>query len=133
MSEEERAKTRKKGEDIRKSVFDAAYTQMVTEKVSDEYQSYVDLVSEVLWGRVWGESSLGEDLKLRLGIAVFTALGNGPHLRPYLDAALTRGVESREICDIITQTALYVGFPKGYTAMWEFNEACKTHGSAGQD
>jgi len=131
MSENEWSATRKIGEEARRRVFDGDYIASVAEDTNEHYQAYIGLMSEVVWGRVWTQSSLSEDMKLRINIAVFTALGDPKHTRPYIDAALARGMDQREIADIITQSALYAGFPKGYHAMYEFCEACKEHDGGG--
>lgn len=125
MSREHRSDLVQKGKEIRRSVFDEAYVQSVSEDPNEQYQAYVDLMSEVVWARVWSESAVSEENKLRINIAVFTAIGDAGHARPYIDSALAHGISRQEIADIITQTALYAGFPKGYHAMYEFCDACR--------
>ncbi len=126
----ERDELRSKGAAIREALFDAEYMESFEGSMEALEKPYFDLASEVVWGRVWAESGLDEMTKLQVNIAVFTVLGHADHLKPYIRAAAERGMAWDRIRDIITQTALYAGFPKGYIAMEAARKVQNSIGSA---
>ncbi len=109
---------RNKGAQKRRDILGDKYLDTLTSESNTFDQPYHDFVTEVLWGRAWCESSMNDDLKLRLNIAMFTVLGNTEDLAPYIRAAVKHGIPVKEIREIITLAALYSGLPNGFRAMY---------------
>lgn len=69
----------------------------------------------------------GLDLKTRqlVTIAALTSLGHAvPQLRVHIEYALNAGATKQEICEVIIQTAPFVGFPAVINALKMAKEVC---------
>ncbi len=108
----------KNGAKIRQDILGPEYLDPLTGGSNAFDTPWQDLVTEMLWGRVWGGSNLSDDLKLKLNIAIFTVLGKPEDLVPYVRAAAKRGTSFDDIREIIMQAAMYAGLPKGFTAIY---------------
>lgn len=76
---------------------------------------------DVLFGENWNNKDI--DMKTRCIITVVALMSSGitdASLRYHLENAKKNGVTREEIAAIITHTAFYVGWPKGWTV---FNQA----------
>ena len=84
---------------------------------------------DVLFGENWNDQNL--DLKTRSIITVVALMSSGitdSSLIYHLENAQKHGVTQKEIASIITHTAFYVGWPKGWAVfrlakeVWKLNE-----------
>ena len=72
---------------------------------------------DILFGENWNDSSI--DLKTRCIITVVALISSGitdTSLKYHLENAKKNGVTEEEIAGIITHTAFYAGWPKGWAA-----------------
>lgn len=70
---------------------------------------------DILFGENWNDNSI--DLKTRCIITVVALMSSGITdnlLRYHLENAKNNGVTKEEMAGIITHTAFYVGWPKGW-------------------
>lgn len=73
----------------------------------------------------------GLDLRAReiATIAALTAMGNAsPQLKVHINAGLNVGLKPEEITEIITQMAVYAGFPAALNGMFVAKEVFKERG-----
>lgn len=84
---------------------------------------------DVLFGENWNNQDI--DVKTRSIITVVALMSSGitdSSLKYHLENAKAHGVTQKEIATIITHTAFYVGWPKGWAVfnlakeVWEINE-----------
>lgn len=82
-----------------------------------------EMVTEVLFGRVWTRPGL--DLKLRsvATLATLIALQRLPQLKSHVLYALNLGLTKEEIIEVITHVALYAGVPAAVNAFQTAKEA----------
>lgn len=76
---------------------------------------FAHLNDDVLFGEVWNEQSI--DVKTRCIITVVSLMASGitdSSLTYHLQNAKAHGVTKEEIAAIVTHTAMYVGWPKGW-------------------
>ncbi|MBQ1685628.1 MAG: carboxymuconolactone decarboxylase family protein [Clostridia bacterium] len=85
------------------------------EQLGDFAPMFAHLNDDVLFGEVWNGSAL--DVKTKCIITVVSLMASGitdPSLTYHLRNARAHGVTREEIAAIITHTAMYVGWPKGW-------------------
>lgn len=73
---------------------------------------------DILFGENWNDDSI--DLKTRCIITVVTLMSSGitdSSLIYHLENAKKNGVSKEEMVAIITHTAFYVGWPKGWAVL----------------
>ncbi len=82
-----------------------------------------EMVTEVLFGRVWTRSEL--DLKFRsvATLATLIALQRLPQLKSHILYALNLGLTKEEIVEVITHVAWYAGVPAAVNAFQTAKEA----------
>lgn len=82
-----------------------------------------ELLTEVLFGRVWTRPGL--DLKLRsvATISTLMALQRLPQLKQHILYGLNLGLSREEVVEIITHVAWYAGVPTAVNALQVAKEA----------
>ena len=82
-----------------------------------------ELLTEVLFGRVWTRPGL--DIKLRsvATIAALMALQRLPQLKAHIRYGLNLGLTREEIVEILTHVAWYAGVPTAVNALQVAKEA----------
>jgi 4-carboxymuconolactone decarboxylase len=80
------------------------------------------VADEVVFGQIY--SRPGIDLKLRslCTVSALTVLGHREQLKVHIAAALRIGVSADQISEVITQMAMYAGFPTALNAMAVLDE-----------
>ena len=76
---------------------------------------FAHLNDDVLFGEVWNDTSI--DIKMKSIITVVALMSSGitdSSLKYHLQNAKNHGVTKEEIAAIVTHTAMYVGWPKGW-------------------
>jgi 4-carboxymuconolactone decarboxylase len=110
-----------KGEEIRKKLFKERYGKggALAELAPD----LDEMVTEVVFGRVWSRPQL--DLRMRgvANIAALTALGRLPQLKSHILNGLNAGLTKEEIVEILIQMAFYAGVPAVSSAFQVAKEA----------
>ena len=117
-ADDERRRTAEAGRRLRRDVLGPEYLEPLLAGSNAFDRPYHAFVEEVLWGRVWGESRLSVETKLRLNLAIFTVLGRPEDLAPYVRSAARHGIDFDEIREIITLAAMYAGLPNGFAAIY---------------
>ena len=77
--------------------------------------SFAHYNDDILFGENWNDTSI--DLKTRCIITVVALMSSGitdNSLKYHLENAKKNGVTKEEMAGIITHTAFYVGWPKGW-------------------
>ena len=85
------------------------------EQLGDISPMFAHLNDDVLFGEVWNEEAL--DIKTKCIITVVSLMASGitdSSLTYHLVNAKNHGVTKEEMAAIITHTAMYTGWPKGW-------------------
>jgi 4-carboxymuconolactone decarboxylase len=86
------------------------------------------LADEVVFGKVYARPGLSLEQRAMCTIAALTVLGQASQLRVHVAAALQLGVEPHVIAEVITQMAMYAGFPAALNAAQILDEAAAESG-----
>jgi alkylhydroperoxidase/carboxymuconolactone decarboxylase family protein YurZ len=84
---------------------------------------FAHLNDDILFGEVWNEGSI--DIKTKCIVTVVSLIASGmtdSSLTFHLQNAKANGVTKKEISAIITHTAMYTGWPKGWAAFRQAKE-----------
>lgn len=74
-------------------------------------------IIEFAYGDVWSREGLSVRDRQIATIAMLTALGREPELRPHIIGALRAGMTKAEIAEVIIHTVPYAGFPTAINAL----------------
>ena len=99
--------------------------------LGDFAPAFAHLNDDVLFGEVWNETAI--DIKTKCIITVVSLIASGvadSSLSFHLQNAKKHGVTKAEIVAIITHTAMYTGWPKGWAAFRLAKEVWNETGSA---
>lgn len=80
-----------------------------------EFDHLLDLAGRVVWPEVWLDPGLDVRTRSLCTIAALTALGR-PQIDDHIRRALAHGASRREIAEVITQMAIYAGWPAAMSA-----------------
>jgi 4-carboxymuconolactone decarboxylase len=110
-----------KGEEIRKKLFKERYGKAGA--LAELAPELDEMVTEVVFGRVWSRPQL--DLRMRgvANIAALTALGRLPQLKSHILNGLHAGLTKEEIIEILIQMTFYAGVPAVSSAFQIAKEA----------
>lgn len=100
-----------KGLRVRKQVLGADHVDRSMANVSDFSTPIQQLVTEYCWGTVWSSDGLERKTRSLINIAMLTALNRNHELAVHVRGALNNGATTREIQEVLIQTAIYVGVP----------------------
>lgn len=100
-----------KGLEVRKAVLGEAYVNNALKNVDDFNRPFQEMLNEYCWGTVWGREELPRKTRSMLNIAMIAILNRQHEFRAHLKGALTNGVTSDEIREILMQVAIYGGMP----------------------
>jgi 4-carboxymuconolactone decarboxylase len=81
------------------------------------------LADEVVFGRVYSRPGLALPERALCTVAALTVLREPVQLRAHIGGALHVGVTPGQLEEVITQMAMYVGFPAALNAMQVLDEA----------
>lgn len=108
------------------------------DKLGDFAPNFAHYNDDILFGENWNDKSI--DLKTRCIITVVALMSSGitdSSLTYHLENAKKNGVTKDEMVGIITHTAFYVGWPKGWAVfnllkeIYKEDEVCKHGGIFG--
>jgi 4-carboxymuconolactone decarboxylase len=113
MADSERAEL---GEKIRREVLGDEYVDRAIGSATDFNRPMQELANEYCWGAVWGRPGLDRRTRSMLNLAMIAALNRPHELRVHIAGALTNGVSTDEIREVLLQVAIYCGVPAGVDA-----------------
>jgi 4-carboxymuconolactone decarboxylase len=81
------------------------------------------LADEVVFGKVYARPGLPLETRALCTISALTVLGHPDQLRVHVGAALRLGIEQAAIAEVMTQMAMYGGFPAALNAAQILDDA----------
>ena len=85
--------------------------------LGDFAPKFAELNDDVLFGQVWSrEAELPAHTRSLLTIAALISGGNFEQLPAHLRIGKENGISQKEIAEVITHLAFYVGWPKAWSA-----------------
>ncbi|MCX5044183.1 carboxymuconolactone decarboxylase family protein [Aldersonia sp. NBC_00410] len=125
-----RRETYEAGLAVRKEVVGEQYVERALANATDFSAPMQDLVTEYCWGAVWTRPGLTRSTRSLINLAMLTALNRPTEFATHVRGALTNGVTTDEIREVLLQTAVYVGVP---AALESFRIAERVIAEAGDE
>ncbi|OLT23170.1 hypothetical protein BJF78_06930 [Pseudonocardia sp. CNS-139] len=110
---------------------DERYRRTRVDAAPSRRRDLLGFADEVVFGRVYARDGLSPQQRSLCTIAALTVLGHPAQLRAHIGGALNVGVSPEEIVEVITQMAMYGGFPPALNAMEIADECLRDHGCGG--
>ena len=76
-----------------------------------------DFVLVMNFGEIWARPHLNIKERCILVLAMLTAMGREPQIRPYVGYALTAGWKAEEINEVFVQAIPYAGLPSAFNGL----------------
>ncbi len=108
----------RRGVEIVQRLANGRLEQFMASPIAEVAPDFARMAVEFAFGDLYDREAL--DLRSReiAAIAALAATGGAvPQLRNHVDAALNLGVRREEIIEILSQTAIYAGFPAALNAL----------------
>ncbi|HEX5507038.1 MAG TPA: carboxymuconolactone decarboxylase family protein [Pseudolabrys sp.] len=100
-----------RGMAMRRRVLGDDYVDRSINNVDDFNREFQRLLTEFAWGEVWGDEALKPRDRSILNLGMIACLGKMHEFETHFRGALRNGLTTDELRAILTQIAIYCGFP----------------------
>ena len=100
-----------RGMTMRRKVLGDEYVDRAINNVDDFNREFQRLLTEYCWGEVWGDDTLKPRERSILNLGMIAALGKMHEFEAHFRGALRNGLTPNELRAVLTQIAVYCGFP----------------------
>ena len=104
------------GLQVRREVLGAAHVDRATAAIDGTTRDFQELITRYAWGTIWTRPGLDRRSRSMITITALVANGHWDELALHLRAALTNGLTSAEITEVLLQSAIYCGVPAANSA-----------------
>jgi len=101
---------------MRRKVLGDAYVDNALGDVDDFNREFQQLLTEFPWGAVWSDDSLKPRDRSILVLGMLAGLGKMHEFETHFRGAMRNGLTPNELRAILTQIAIYCGFPAAVDA-----------------
>jgi 4-carboxymuconolactone decarboxylase len=105
-----------KGMKVRRAVLGNAHVDRANAGKNGFNAPFQELITRYAWGEIWTRPGLPRKTRSLITIAMMVALNRPEELRMHLQAAANNGVTTKEIQEVLLQTAIYCGVPAANSA-----------------
>jgi 4-carboxymuconolactone decarboxylase len=102
-----------RGMAMRRKVLGDEYVDRAMSNVDDFNKEFQRLLTEYCWGEVWGDDTLKPRERSILNLGMIACLGKMHEFEAHFRGAIRNGLTPNELRAILTQIAVYCGFPVG--------------------
>jgi 4-carboxymuconolactone decarboxylase len=114
-----------KGMKVRRAVLGNAHVDRANAGKNSFNSPFQELITRYAWGEIWTRVGLPRKTRSLITIAMMVALNRPEELRMHLQAAANNGVTTKEIQEVLLQTAIYCGVPAANSAFHIANEVLR--------
>ncbi|HEX5509767.1 MAG TPA: carboxymuconolactone decarboxylase family protein [Pseudolabrys sp.] len=100
-----------RGMAMRRKVLGDDYVDRNINDTDDFNREFQRLLTEFAWGEVWGDEGLKPRDRSILNLGMIACLGKMHEFETHFRGALRNGLTTDELRAILTQIAIYCGFP----------------------
>jgi 4-carboxymuconolactone decarboxylase len=102
-----------RGMAMRRKVLGDDYVDRNINTVDDFNRDFQRLLTEYAWGEAWGDDTLKPRERSILNLGMIACLGKMHEFEAHFRGALRNGLTPDELRAVLTQIAVYCGFPVG--------------------
>jgi 4-carboxymuconolactone decarboxylase len=100
-----------RGMAMRRKVLGDDYVDRNLNNVDDFNRDFQRLLTEMAWGETWGDPTLSPRERSILNLGMIACLGKMHEFEAHFRGAIRNGLSPDELRAILTQVAIYCGFP----------------------
>ena len=112
---------------VRRAVLGDEHVNRAESATNDFNADFQNMITRYAWGTVWTRPGLDRRTRRLLALAMMPALGRWEEFRLHLRAALSHGLESCDLKEVLLQVAIYAGVPAANTAFPIAQEEMEKH------
>lgn len=101
---------------VRREVLGDAHVDHAQERTSAFTRDFQQFITEYAWGSIWTRPGLDRRSRSIITLTALIARGHVEELAMHLRAAITNGLTTDEIREVLLQSAIYCGVPDANTA-----------------
>ena len=119
-----------RGMRIRREVLGDDHVDRAIEGTTEETLDFQEFIARYAWGEIWARPGLDRRTRSCITLTALVALGRFEELALHLRGARRNGVSTKEIGEVLLQTAVYCGVPAANSAFHVFQRVLdEDHGS----
>jgi 4-carboxymuconolactone decarboxylase len=105
---------------------DARYEASRVDAPAGFRRDLLAVADQIVFGQIYARPGIDLELRSLCTVSALTVLGHREQLKVHIAAALRIGVPADQIAEVITQMAMYAGFPAALNAMAVLDEITST-------
>lgn len=107
---------RSRGTAVRRAVLGDAHVDRAVARTTEFTAPFQDFITRYAWGEIWTRPGLDRRSRSCVTLTALVAGGHHDELAMHVRAALTNGLSTDEIREVLLQTAVYCGVPAANAA-----------------
>jgi 4-carboxymuconolactone decarboxylase len=100
-----------RGMKMRRQVLGDEHVERSLASIDDFNRNFMRLLHEYAWGESWGDDTLKPRERSILNLGMIACLGKMHEFETHVRGALRNGITPQELQAVLTQVAVYCGFP----------------------
>jgi 4-carboxymuconolactone decarboxylase len=105
---------------IRREVLGDEHVDRAVTGATEETADFQDFITRYAWGEIWARPGLDRRTRSCITLTALVALGRFDELALHLRGARRNGLSTKEIGEVLLQTAVYCGVPAANSAFHVF-------------
>lgn len=110
------------GLELRRQMFGPSGAEEQVEATTDLNDKIQDIVTRYCFGDIWHRDGLGLKTRSLITLAMLVALGRPHEIRIHLRGAISNGMSTEEIRELMIHSVLYCGLPAAVDGLRAFEE-----------
>jgi 4-carboxymuconolactone decarboxylase len=105
---------------IRREVLGDEHVDRAVKGTTEHTADFQDFITRYAWGEIWARPGLDRRTRSCITLTALVALGRFDELALHIRGARRNGLSTKEIGEVLLQTAVYCGVPAANSAFQVF-------------
>ncbi len=119
---------RDRGMRIRREVLGDDHVDRALKSTTEHTAAFQDFITRYAWGEIWSRPGLDRRTRSCITLTALVALGRFDELALHIRGARRNGVSTKEIGEVLLQSAVYCGVPAANSAFQVFQRVLDEDG-----
>jgi 4-carboxymuconolactone decarboxylase len=121
-----------RGMRIRREVLGDEHVDRAAKGTTEHTADFQDFITRYAWGEIWARPGLDRRTRSCITLTALVALGRFDELALHIRGARRNGLSTKEIGEVLLQTAVYCGVPAANSAFHVFQRVLDEDGDQGK-
>jgi 4-carboxymuconolactone decarboxylase len=117
-----------RGMRIRREVLGDEHVDRAVKGTTGHTADFQDVITRYAWGEIWARPGLDRRTRSCITLTALVALGRFDELALHIRGARRNGLSTKEIGEVLLQTAVYCGVPAANSAFQVFQRVLDEDG-----